>query len=92
MDMPTDIKQQILKMFPDLEDQKAIQKILLPLFHASFNVGSEQLVRSILVLSEGDVRKAEEIVAENFFGDPRDVVQMAENKAGHPGHYFNCPF
>jgi len=58
----------------------------------SLNVGPEQLSRSILILSDGDIEEVKEIIAKNFYGDPRDVIMMAEAELDNPGHYGNIPF
>lgn len=54
-------------------------------------MGADQLARSILVLSDGKISEVISI-AEDFMGDPRDVINAAERKIGNPGHFFNLTF
>ena len=78
-------------LFPVTSDREEVERLLLSLWATPLNVGEEQLARSILVLSDGQVSEVKNIFNSHFFGDPRDVVMKAEIKTGNPRHYFIDP-
>ena len=92
MILPTDIKNRLDKLFPIASDRQKVERLLLSIWTTSLNVGEEQLARSILVLSDGNVSEVQNIFNSGFMGDPRDVIISAEEKADNPGHYFTDPF
>ena len=70
--------------FQVCEDVAYIELELLKLWELSLNVGPDQLARSILILSAGDISIFREIFETDFYGDPRDVITRAESKLGNP--------
>lgn len=86
--LPEDIDIKIDQLFARSADRQEVRKLLSGLFSASLNVGPAQLSRSILMLSDGKLAEVKNIIEQKFFGDPRDIIMMAEKKAGNPGHYF----
>jgi hypothetical protein len=92
MGIPDDIKEKISQLFNSPADRQEAEQLLQSLWTTSLNVGSGQLARSILVLSEGQISAIREIIESGFHGDPRDIIMDAEKKAGNPGHYFSTPF
>jgi hypothetical protein len=86
--LPNDIEDKINQLFLNLSENQKIKDLLHSLWSTSLNVGPDQLARSILVLSEGNLNKVQEIFMQDFFCDPRDVIMMAESKLGNPRHYF----
>ncbi|MCW3105458.1 MAG: hypothetical protein JWO09_3898 [Bacteroidetes bacterium] len=90
--LPKDIDIKIAHLFTNPADQQEVKKLLSGLFTASLNVGAAQLSRSILTLSGGQLKEIQNIIGEKLLGDPRDIIMMAEKKAGNPGHYFIPPF
>ncbi|MEI7596146.1 MAG: hypothetical protein WCK02_10400 [Bacteroidota bacterium] len=87
MKLPIDIERKIDQLFIDLEDKQEVKKIILRLWSTNLNVGEEQLVRSILTISNGNTQKLRDII-KDLYVDPRDVIMTAECLAGNPGHYF----
>lgn len=83
-----DIEVFIRDMFPDVSHCEVYQ-ILNPIMQVDWNVGTEQLIRSLLFLSEGDIAR---LKALTNFKDPRDIIMQAEEKRGYPGDYGNTPF
>lgn len=92
MTLPIDIKNRLDKLFPVASDRQEVERLLLSLWATSLNVGEEQLARSILVLSDGNVSEVQNIFNSGFMGDPREVIMSAEAKVDNPGHYFIDPF
>jgi hypothetical protein len=88
MEMPKDILLKIDEMFPAMDDNLAAINLLEEIRQATANVGFAQLIRSILILSEGSLSVIRKIIQSDFYGDPRDVIMKAERKLGNPGHYF----
>jgi hypothetical protein len=90
--LPIDIKKRISLLFTSDADQQEIEKLLLSLWTIPLNVGEEQLARSILILSDGELAKVRNLFSSNFNNDPRDVIMEAEAKRDNPGNYFVDPF
>ena len=90
--LPADIENKIEHLFTSTEEKAEVKKLLITLWQKSLNVGPDQLARSILFLSEGKLDKLKAVFEKDFYGDPRDVIMMAEEKAGSPKHYFIPPF
>ena len=90
--LPSDIQDRINQLFPLMAERQEAERLLLSLWTRRLNVGSDQLARSILVLSDGDISVIQQIFNSNFTGDPRDVIVSAEYKKGNLGNYFADPF
>jgi len=88
MEIPKDILSKIDELFPAMEDNIIARNLIDEITQATANVGFAQLIRSILILSEGNLSNIRKIVQSDFYGDPRDVIMNAERKLGSPGHYF----
>ena len=91
VDLPKDIENKIDRIFA-VTERAEIKRLLLDLWSRNLNVGADQLARSILYLSDGNLDKLRTIFEKEFYGDPRDVIMMAEEKAGNPKHYFIISF
>jgi hypothetical protein len=88
MEIPKDILLKIDELFPALGDNLAAKNLFEEIRQATANVGFAQLMRSILILSQGSLSVVRKIIQSDFYGDPRDVIMKAERKLGNPGHYF----
>jgi len=86
--LPRDIEEKINQLFLLSEENQEVKVLVQNLWSIYLGVGADQLARSILVLSEGNISKLRDIFLQEFYGDPRDVIMMAEYKVGNPGHYF----
>lgn len=78
-DLPIDIIIEINSKFLK-KDVSSIIDLCLKVKSDSLNVGSDQLIRCMIILSEGDKLKMEEIRDSKYWGDPRDVISSANNK------------
>lgn len=85
MKIPQDILDKVKEDYFDLEHQKVVSNFVIELYNTNWNVGHDQLCRSILFLLEGEI---ENLSRFSSIEDPRDVIMEAEKKAGNPGHYF----
>lgn len=92
MELPEDIENKINQLFADADDNTEVKKLIIDLRMRPLNVGKAQLARSILIVSDGRIEKIRDMFQRDFYGDPRDILIMAENKSGNPGHYFIPPF
>lgn len=90
--LPPDIEHKIDFLFHDLSDRQYVKNLMLGLWDISLNVGADQMARSIIFLAEGNVSMVKDIFEREFYGDPRDVIMMAEKKSGNPGHFFMITF
>ncbi|MBI3134349.1 MAG: hypothetical protein HYZ14_06690 [Bacteroidetes bacterium] len=91
-EIPRDILQKIQQLFPVPDEQQQVVALISGLWTQSLNVGPAQLARAILTLSENDLAELKSLFGQQFLGDPRDVILMAESKAGNPGTYFLTAF
>lgn len=87
-----DILQRIHKDFPMATDRDEVIHLFHTICQDYINVGVEQLQRSILVIAAGDAREVKQLFETNFYGDPRDLVMIAQAKMGYPGTYGSFPF
>lgn len=90
--LPSDINSKIEQTFNSSVDRKKAQQLLLTLWAMQLNVGADQLARSILILSDGNISELNRIFSTHFSEDPRDIIMEAEIKVGNPGLYFINPF
>ncbi|HIP34207.1 MAG TPA: hypothetical protein EYG89_05765 [Bacteroidia bacterium] len=77
--LPKDIKNKILKKATSPKNAKQLIALCEQIYKRSINVGYEQLIRSILVLSDFKIKKFYQITID-FYGDPRDVILQANAK------------
>jgi hypothetical protein len=89
MHVAKDIELYINKVFIAPESRREVYKILEPILTVDWNVGADQLVRSLLYLSDGSLETLKGLAN---FEDPRDVIMRAESKSGNTGDYFTSPF
>jgi len=87
-----DILQRIMKDFAGIADRVAVINLFQSVSPETINVGIEQLQRSILVIAGGNISEVQRIFETTFYGDPRDLLMIAEAKAGYPGTYGSIPF
>lgn len=85
IDLPDDIIREINSKFME-SDVSAILDLCLKVKNDSLNVGPDQLIRCMILLSGGDRIKMEEIRNLKYWGDPRDVISTANN------NFTNCNF
>ena len=58
MEIPKDILLKIDELFPAIEDNITARNLMEEITQATANVGFAQLIRSILILSEGNLSKS----------------------------------
>lgn len=88
--LPPDIIRRVKRDF-SLEEFAAVEKLLIGVQEDNINVGSAQLIRSILIIAKGDIHKIQEIIKSRYRGDPRDVIMAAMAVSGHTANYGNDP-
>lgn len=87
-----DILQRIMKDFTGIVDRVTVINLFQSVSQETINVGIEQLQRSILVIAAGNITEVQRIFDTGFYGDPRDLIIIAEAKAGYPGCYGSFAF
>jgi hypothetical protein len=87
-----DIIQRIMNDYPAVPDRVEIINLFQSISPETINVGVDQLLRSVLVIAAGDIIEVKQIFNSGFYGDPRDVIMIAEAKAGYPGTYGSLAF
>jgi hypothetical protein len=90
--LPKDIERKIDTLFSNEAENKEVKTAIIGLWSTNLNVGEAQLARSILTISGNDINEFRSVFKDNFYGDPRDVIMVAEEKLGNPEHYFIPPF
>jgi hypothetical protein len=88
--LPQEVYQKAALLFPDETDLQEVVTALSQLYERPLNVGAEQLARSVLVVTDGDLDAFRTLIRD-LGGDPRDVIVEAEGKLNNPGHAFNTP-
>ena len=92
MPFPNDIIEEIHRQFPNKIDKDEVVIILNSISRATINVGKDQLVRGILIISNGDLDKIKELISSNFYGDPRDLLMEAQaisSESNYGNNKFN---
>ncbi|MFK7921898.1 MAG: hypothetical protein AB8H47_08070 [Bacteroidia bacterium] len=88
--LPIDIQKRIEQDFGlDQEVQEMIDFVQNDI---ALNVGSVQLIRSILLVAKGDKTKLKEIIDSRYYGDPRDVIMMGMGASDQKSNYGMNPF
>jgi len=77
-DFPNDIIHKVKNDFKK-EDWKLVFDELIQVNEDSLNVGQIQLIRSMISLSEGNRYKILNFRKDRYFGDPRDLISLANN-------------
>lgn len=88
--LPPDIAQKINELFTSTGTAQEAAALIARLWITDLNVGKDQLARSILTISGGDLTKLKSLLTLN--DDPRDIIMTAESLSGNPGHYFMPTF
>jgi len=83
--LPEDVRKRINIDFPIQSQRKLVKERLEILFGENWNVGSEQLVRSILYLIKGNISLLENF---NQISDPRDIIVEAQKDSKGSYNYF----
>ena len=89
--LPVDLQNKIDELFSDDDIRQSISASLDELWDRSINVGTAQLARAIVFLSEGDQDKFLELRG-NFMGDPRDLLVAANARLENSKYWFSEPF
>ncbi|WP_343636206.1 hypothetical protein [Fluviicola sp.] len=88
-EFPPDIREKVLELFPAETDRDELFLLIEDIYTHDWGVGKDQLVRALLVLSEGNANSFKDR-SKNM--EPRDLIMEAEAMLGNPGHYFLEPF
>jgi hypothetical protein len=83
--IPEDIIKKIDELFQDMVDRRVAYQVIGELYNQNLGVGSDQLVRSLLVLTDGNLITLQTTIPTM---EPRDIIMAAEAKVGNPKHYF----
>ena len=91
-DLPIDIEKRIKRDFPEGKDYENVRALLSGIDQSYINVGKDQLIRSMLLIADGNPQKIQEIIDSNFHHDPRDVIMMAMGVSDNTSNYGIDPF
>lgn len=90
--LPLDIKNRVISKWPNENDHSIVFKMLNEIGNNRFNVGTDQLIRSILIIADDDKLKIKKIIDQNYYGDPRDVIMEAMGVEGNTNDHGTSPF
>ena len=90
--LPEDVRRKIEALFPERQDAQAATKVCENVLTETLNVGPIQLIRAMLILSKGDLMMLKEIQDKDYYGDPRDVLLLANNLDGGVSNYGQNAF
>jgi len=79
--IPKDIIQSINFHSTDNEQVLELMKLCNTIKTLNLNVGHDQLMRAILVLTDFNAQEMSQLIASKFNGDPRDILASANQKA-----------
>ena len=91
-ELAIDIEKRIKRDFPEEKDYNNVRALLSGIDRSYINVGKEQLIRSMLLIANGNPQKIQEIIDSNFYHDPRDVIMMAMGISDNTSNYGIDPF
>lgn len=80
MKIAKDIVQAIKSKSIDEQTALKLFQLCEEIYDQKLNVGHDQLVRLMLIISNFDEDKFLEIMESNFYGDPRDVLMSAHSQ------------
>jgi len=80
LEIPKDIINEIIRETSSTEEANRLITLCNSVYEKNINVGYEQLIRAMLIVSNFDVNAFGKILNKGFFGDPRDVLMMAHSK------------
>jgi len=84
--MEKDIHVHIIKHYPLVNQQEEVVFLLDSIKRENINVEVIQLQRAILKIAKGDINVIKDILDQNFYNDPRDVIMMGiENGLNNSG-------
>lgn len=84
-ELPRDVVRKINIYFPKEKENQMVKEKLEIIYKKDWNVGSDQLVRSILFL----IRNESLLINQyEFISDPRDIIMKAENESKGIYNYF----
>lgn len=90
--LPLDIKDRVNSKWSSAEDRSEVYEMLNEIGRDRFNVGKDQLIRSILIIADNDKTKIRKIIDEDYYGDPRDVIMEAMGVDGNTNDHGLSPF
>ena len=90
--LPEDILRKIEMDYKTNDLQKYVTEKLLTISSMKINVGIEQLVRCILIISNGNINEFNGLFESNFYEDPRDVIMEAMAISNNETYYGTKPF
>lgn len=90
--LPNDIKTHIDEQFPNPNEKQEVLGMMKDIGQNSFNVGKDQLIRSILIIAQNDKSKIKRIIDSDYYGDPRDVIMEAMGVPGNNNDHGITPF
>ena len=90
--LPEDILRKIEMDYKTNDLQKYVTEKLLTIYSMKINVGIEQLVRCILIISNGNINEFNGLFESNFYEDPRDVIMEAMARSNNETCYGTKPF
>ena len=86
-----DILDKIVEDF-EAPDREQVIAIMEDIKQRNFNVGTDQIIRSLIFLAKGSTKTLFNTFLPMMKLDPRDIIMEAEEEAGNPGHWFSIPF
>jgi len=82
----------INQKFKNPTENKEVMKMMDEIGTATFMVGKDQLIRSILIIADKDKNKIRQIIDSNYYGDDRDVIMESMGIPGNINDHGMTPF
>lgn len=87
-----DIRERVKLKWNSDKDRQDVFNMLSEVLNDNFNVGKDQLIRSILIIADNNKSKIRSIIDSNYYGDPRDVIMKAMGIEGNNNDHGLSPF
>ena len=90
--IPNAIVNRLKKDYPNPNDYEDALDVVNHVKNDTLNVGWIQLVRSMIILAEGDIKAFKNIKRNGYMGDPRDVIMTMMGKPNSNNDHGLTPF
>ncbi|MCJ8288413.1 MAG: hypothetical protein HRT58_00160 [Crocinitomicaceae bacterium] len=90
--IPKDILKRLAIDFDRPDDLEEALRIVKHVRSDTLNVGWIQLIRSMIIISDGDIKSLNDILESGYMGDPRDVIMSMMHKPNSNNDHGLTPF
>lgn len=90
--IPRDILERLRNDYRNEKDYAEALNIVEQVKVDILNVGWDQLIRSMLLIADGNLETMKQIIESKYYGDPRDVIMKMMSMPEVANNYGMTPF